>query len=37
MAFKEIIFRVEDGPEGGYPLATTAAIWQELKDRTRGP
>ena len=45
MAFKEIIFRVEDGPEGGYaacaigyPLATTAATWQELKDRAReGP
>ena len=42
MAFKEILFRVEDGPEGGYaacaigyPLATTAATWQELKDRTR--
>ena len=42
MAFKEILFRVEDGPEGGYaacaigyPLATTAATWQELKDRAR--
>ncbi len=45
MAFKEILFRVEDGPEGGYaacaigyPIATAAATWQELKDRAReGP
>ena len=42
MAFKEIIFRVADGPEGGYaacaisyPPATAAADWPELQQRTR--
>lgn len=42
MAFKEIIFRVEDGPEGGYaacavgyPIATAAADWPELQQRAR--
>ena len=42
MAFKEIIFRVEEGPEGGYaacavgyPIAMAAADWPELQQRAR--
>lgn len=42
MAFKEIIFQVEEGPEGGYaacavgyPIATAAADWSELQQRAR--
>lgn len=42
MAFKEIIFRVEDAPKGGYaacaigyPLTAAAATWPELQQRTR--
>ena len=42
MAFKEIIFRVEESPDGsytaaavGYPIAIGAATWKELHQTVR--
>lgn len=42
MAFKEIIFRIEESPKGGYtaaaigyPIATGAATWKELHQTVR--
>lgn len=42
MAFKEIIFRVEESPKGGYaacaigyPIAAGAATWKELQQTVR--
>ena len=42
MAFKEIIFRVEESPDGGYaacavgyPIVTEATTWKELQQTVR--